>query len=62
MCRCGCIAGVDVHIRVDDSHPGRTGIDYVIRRSHWMQKHMFGVMSPTVFSVESVSVLFEYEK
>jgi hypothetical protein len=23
---------------------GRTGVHYVTRKSHWMQKHMFGVM------------------
>jgi hypothetical protein len=43
-------------------HPRRTGMLYVTRRSHRMQKHKFGVMCPDVLFVESLPVPPEQEK
>jgi hypothetical protein len=34
---------------VDLSHFGHTRAHYVTRRSHWMQKHKFGVTCPGTF-------------
>jgi hypothetical protein len=42
---------------VDVLRPGRTGVHYVTRRSHQMQKHVFGGLF-----VESVPVPSEHEK
>jgi hypothetical protein len=35
---------------------------YVTHRSHWMQKHKFGVMYPGALFVESIPVRHEHEK
>jgi hypothetical protein len=42
------------HIEV--SRPKSTEMHYVTRRSHWMEKHKFGVTCPDVLFVESTSV------
>jgi hypothetical protein len=44
------------------SHPGRTGMQNVARRSQRMQKHKFGVTCPDVLFIESVPVPPEHEK
>jgi hypothetical protein len=41
---------------VDVSHLGCTGMHYVTRRSHRMQKHKFGITCPDAPFVESVSI------
>jgi hypothetical protein len=42
--------------------PGCTGMHYVTRRFHWMQKHIFGVTCIVALFVESVSVPHKHEK
>jgi hypothetical protein len=41
---------------------GRTGMHYVTRRSHWIQKHEFDITCPNALVVESVPVPPEHEK
>jgi hypothetical protein len=47
---------------VDVSHLGRTGMHYVTRRSHRMQKNKFGITSPEALFVKSLPVSPELEK
>jgi hypothetical protein len=47
---------------VEVSHLGRTGMHYVTRRSHRMQKHKFGVSYPDTFFMETTPGPTEHQK
>jgi hypothetical protein len=47
---------------VQVSRIGHTGIHYVTRRSHRMQKHKFNITCPDALFVESASIPPEHEK
>jgi hypothetical protein len=47
---------------VDVRHPGCTGMYYVTRISHKMQKHKIGVLFPGVLSMETAPGLPENKK
>jgi hypothetical protein len=42
--------------------PGRTGMHHVTHRSHWMQKHKFGVTCPCALFMKSTLGPLEHEK
>jgi hypothetical protein len=47
---------------VDVSHPGRTEMHYMTRKSHQRQKHKFGVTCLEAIFVDSLPVPSEHEK
>jgi hypothetical protein len=47
---------------INISRPGLTGMHYETRKSHQMQKHMFGVTCPDMLFIETAPGPPEHEK